>query len=274
MKTHRYLTEPISPRCHSRRSACPGSWVCWVPLCDIICVLVSQIAHQKKSTSPKSSKQTKSSFLWCSFCARRMTWKPLKTHSWGYPSAHQVRKKWAHLVTFIITSTALLHDLFIGVCQLLQGQNKNPRCCRGYLHAPKASPTYPANGPYHHISTSRPIKQAPPKNITKRLMCCMFPSPENLPYRHLYPDGIAWQWGDRPFNTGVAIETPNMSSKTSDPFKIWGEAGEREKKKHTHTHTKKTIDWGKKKNMEETPTKTGTFLISASVALEETPKIA
>lgn len=131
-------------------------------LCDIICVLASQIAHQKKSTSPKSSKQTKSSFLWCSFSAGGMTWKPLKTHSWSYSSAHQVRKKWAHLVTFIITSTALLHDLFIGVCQLLQGQNKlllprnfptgwkyankNPRCCREYLHAPKASPTYPANG--------------------------------------------------------------------------------------------------------------------------------
>ena len=55
---------------------------------------------------------------------RRNDLKAFETHSWGYPSAHQVRKKWAHLVTFIITSTALLHDLFIGVCQLLQGQNK------------------------------------------------------------------------------------------------------------------------------------------------------
>jgi len=101
-----------------------------------------------------------------------------------------------------------------------------------------------ANGPYHHISTSRPIKQAPPKNVTKSLMCCMFPSPENLPYRHLYLDGIAWQWGGKPFNTGVARETPKMSSKTSNPLKIWGEAGEHQKK---NTHTKKTIDWGKKK---------------------------
>lgn len=111
-----------------------------------------------------------------------------------------------------------------------------------------------ANGPYHHISTSRPIKQAPPKNVTKSLMCCMFPSPENLPYRHLYLDGIAWQWGGKPFNTGVARETPKMSSKTSNPLKIWGEAGEHQKK---NTHTKKTIDWGKKRTWKKHQQKQG-----------------
>ncbi len=154
--------------------------------------------------------------------------KAFQVHSWSYPSAHHVRKKWAHLETFIITSTALFHDLFIGVCQLLRGQNmlllprnfpKGWKCanqsarCRGYLHVPKLP---------QHMQMARFIiyqhwgqsNRHPKKTITKSLIC-MFPSPESPLYRHLYPDGIAWQWADRPFNTGAARETSNMSSKTS-----------------------------------------------------------
>jgi len=79
-------------------------------------------------------------------------------------------------------------------------------------------------------------------------------------------------------NEAVSLSTqelpekhPRCHRKHPIPLKYEGKRGSTRKKTHT---PKKQLIGGKKKNMEETPTKTGTFLISASVALEETPKIA